>query len=259
MFWIIQKNLHKEGAFASLIDSLELQHTQYQMVDIVPFSHEMIPDVVPPAGEPVFVVGATSMGEITKDKGWLPGYFDENLDYRFLAQYYGTELLNHDMLVGPLRDIEVFNGLIFVRPVSDKKQFAGQVMESIEYLKCRDQIIALDGDSSYTTITGDDIVILSTVKKIYAEYRFFVVDGVVVTGSLYKRGNKVYYSNQVDQYVYDYAQKMVDVWAPNRAFALDIFDTEHGLKVGEINSINSAGFYALDMGKFVNAINNMKF
>jgi hypothetical protein len=259
VFWIVQKNLHKEGAFQELVDALERQDAQYQVVDIVPFSHEMIPDVTPPAGEPVFVCGATSMGDICKAKGWTPGYFDENLDYVELCNRYKYELMNHDMAIGKLRSVHGPWKRFFLRPVSDKKQFAGQVMNLDEFEDWREKIVAFDGESSHTTITGDDMVIMSSLKAIYAEYRFFVVDGVVVTGSQYKNGSRVHYSSNVDQEVYEYAQKIVDIWAPNRAFALDIFDTPEGLKVGEINSINSAGFYALDMVKFVDAINSMKF
>jgi hypothetical protein len=84
--------------------------------------------------------------------------------------------------------------------------------------------------------------LLAPLTEIFSEYRFLVVDGEVVTGSQYK-----------------YAQSMVDLWNPNRAFAIDIALTKNGYKVIEINSINSAGFYHCDIGKFVNAINNMKY
>jgi hypothetical protein len=40
---------------------------------------------------------------------------------------------------------------------------------------------------------------------------------------------------------------------------LDIADTDEGPKVIEINAINSSGFYACDMGKYIDAINSMKF
>jgi hypothetical protein len=101
-----------------------------------------------------------------------------------------------------------------------------------------------------------------SLKEIYAEFRFYVVDGKVITGSMYKHSNKVYYVNVTefsDPELWKIAQERVDQWCPNRAFALDIAMTENEYEVIEINAINSAGFYACDMGKFINAINTMEF
>ncbi|MCW7540445.1 ATP-grasp domain-containing protein [Aquabacterium sp. A7-Y] len=55
--------------------------------------------------------------------------------------------------------------------------------------------------------------------------------------------------------MFRFAQHWADTWCSNPAFWLEVADTPNGLKLLEINAINSSGFYACDMGKFVNAIN----
>ena len=45
-------------------------------------------------------------------------------------------------------------------------------------------------------------------------------------------------------------------WRPAEAFVLDVCDTPDGIKVVEINTINSAGFYAADVQKLVFALEN---
>lgn len=96
---------------------------------------------------------------------------------------------------------------------------------------------------------------MAKLKEILLEWRFFVVNGKPITASLYKRGGEVRYDANVDQRVWDFAQKVCDTWCPNPALALDICENaDKELKVMEINSICSAGFYALDMFKFVAAI-----
>ena len=257
MHWVLQKNLYNEGAFATLLEQLERQNVSHQIVDVVPFSHEMIPDVTHDGL--VMCLGATSMSRVAKLKGWIPGYFGDNLSYDLLIENYGDHVMNADAVILPLRDLQQTWDEFFLRPMADTKQFAGMVTTWEEFAEWRDKVIALDGEASFTTLNGDDIVVMAPLKNIIAEYRFFVVDGTVVTGSMYKRGDRVHYSSEIDDSVTAYAQQMVDMWQPNRAFDIDIFHTEDGFKVGEINAINSAGFYHCNMGKFINAIENMKF
>jgi hypothetical protein len=253
MFWVLQDNLFDEQAFEALRRQLAVQDTPHAVVKLRPFVHEIEPEVSPEG--PVFVCGGTGLRNVARRKGWRPGYFDDNLDYRLLLLNYGDRMLNHDAQVGPLKDVRCRGELVFVRPVDDDKRFAGQVMSRAEFADWRERVIALEGQSTYATLTGDDLVVLASPKPIHAEYRFYVVDGVVITGSLYKRGARVHYSPHVDDHVRAYAQDCANQWCPNRAFCLDIADTPDGLRVLEINAINSSGFYACDMGKYVDAIN----
>jgi len=260
MFWVLQKNLYNEDAFEELLRQLELQNTSYQVVSIIPFAHEMEPDVNPEGH--VMTLGATSMAKISKKKGWFPGYFDENLQYSYLLYAYQKHMLNAESVIYPLRELPKLWDEFFIRPNNDNKQFAGSTMTWEYFETWRQNLIALDGESSLTTMTADDLVVMAPLQDIYSEYRFYVVDGKVITGSIYKRSNRVYYVNITeysDPELWQFAQKMVNLWSPNRAFALDVALTENGYHVLEINAINSAGFYACDMGKFINAINGMEF
>lgn len=259
MFWVLQDNLFNEDAFKDLLVQLDRQDTKYQVVKVIPFIGEMIPDI-DVQDDYVFVLGATSMAKVAKRKGWVPGYFGENLNYQNLLENYGSFMLNANCTVGRFDKLEKVWDEFHLRPVLDDKSFSGQVMNWEDFEEWRAKVIAIgDEENSLTTLTGKDQVVMSPLLKIHAEYRFYVVDGKVVTGSMYKQGSRVYYKSDVDENISKFAQEMVTLWAPNRAFALDIADTPLGLKVIEINAINSSGFYACDMGKFVAAINEMKF
>jgi hypothetical protein len=261
MFWVLQKNLYNEGAFADLLQQLDRQNVRYQIVDVIPFAHEMIPDVN--VDEPVFVLGATAMGKIAKKKGWKPGYIDQNINYHNLIENYDVFALNYDALILKLGEVNFSNipwDEFFIRPVNDGKSFAGMIMNINELQEWILKIAKLTDENSYTSITLYDEIVISPLKEIQAEYRFFVVDSKVVTGSQYKLGNRVCYralQSGLDLEVFQFARKMVNIWQPNTAFALDVASTSEGYKVLEINSINSAGFYFCDMGKFINAIEKM--
>ena len=50
------------------------------------------------------------------------------------------------------------------------------------------------------------------------------------------------YSDAVDARFVGFAEQLAAVWSPEKAFCLDVCDTQDGLRVVEINTINSAGF-----------------
>lgn len=267
MHWVLQANLYNEQAFMSLLEQLERQETPYDVVKIIPFIAQMEPDVNPEG--PVFVCGATAMGKIAARKGWAPGYFHVP-DMATILAGYGEHMLNADAIVAPFENLTHTWNRFHLRPVNDGKSFAGTVFSWEEMVEWRDRVAALDGDdNSLTTLTVRDLVVMSPLKTIYAEYRFFVVRDTVITGSMYKRGERVHYSSDVDPAIRGFAEMMTGqiarkndedppvTFVPADAYCLDIALTPAGPKVIEINSINSAGFYACDMGRFVEAINSL--
>ena len=78
----------------------------------------------------------------------------------------------------------------FIRPTEDRKIFAGQIVTKGEFDVWVTNTLNAHKDG-YTTLTPDTEVIVSEVKNIHSEWRFFVVDGKIVTGSLIK--GMVYY------------------------------------------------------------------
>ena len=89
---------------------------------------------------------------------------------------------------------------------------------------------------------------------IFSEYRFWIVHGDIICASLYKRGSKVMYSDQVDECYFDYVRDRISTWQPHAAFVIDVCDTPDGIKIVEINTLNSCGFYAADIPKLVMAL-----
>ena len=99
---------------------------------------------------------------------------------------------------------------------------------------------------------------ISDVKTIYKEFRFFVIDSKLVAGSLYKLENRHCLDKNIEPDAHRFASKMIELWQPARAFVIDIALTEDGYKIVEVNCINSAGFYAADVSKIVNAMQAIK-
>lgn len=251
MKWVIQENLYKEEAFLDLLHAVA--DLDYEVVKVVPFAHELIPE--PVATGNVIVMGATTMIGISQDRGWYPGaFYNENFNHKKWAEHLGTELLNYEAEVCKFKDIRPKYNPFFVRPSEDRKVFSGQVIDQANFdlwLKTTTQV----HHTGYTTLTPDTPVVVAPLKAIHTEWRFFVVDGKIITGSLYKRGDMVrplplLYREDAELY----AEKMVEKWQPHRAFVIDIALTDEGYKVIEYNCLNSSGFYKSDVSKLVQAL-----
>ena len=258
MHWIVQNNLLNAHDLQNLRNQLQRFSIPFTEIKVIPFFHIIEPDDIVPEQEHVFVVGSTALGKIARKKGWTPGYFGDNLDYELYIKHYQKHLLNYEAVIGTLGQIEKQWEQFFVRPVTDLKSFSGQVMTWEQLLQMRANVAKVDQEPDATLRLSDKIV-MSPLKQIFAKYRFIVVDGKVITGSRYKLGNQVLYSSQVDEYIVDYAQQRVNDWQPNRAFVIDIADTDQGLKVIELNALNSAGYYACDIEKYIIAVEQMQF
>ena len=257
MHWILQKNLYNEKSFDDLcnvINRLMLPHT---FIDVVPFSHEIIPDIGI-ISNPIICMGSTSLAFIAKEKGWSPGAFwNDDFNYYEYIKMYGSNMLNDASLICKFEDIPEDMGEFFIRPNMDLKAFSGTKMTKEEVIDWKHRIIKLREESTFATVTPETLVVVAPLKKIMQEYRFFVVDGKVITGSRYKVGDRVIYSEVIDQNLINYTQMIADIWVPSQFCAIDIAYCRGEFKVLEVNCATSAGMYAADVFKIVEAIERM--
>jgi hypothetical protein len=256
MHWIIQNNSFNEQGFEELLRVLERGSLKYSLVKVIPFGGGVEPHVQ--VSGPAMVMGPLTLTRYAQEQGWVPGAFlNENFDFEVWRKQYGPYTLNADAEVYRFDEVPFQREPFFIRPCLDDKSFAGMECGWDYFKGWRDRVLALQ--EGYTTIPPETRVALSRTRHIQAEYRTVIVDGQVITASLYKMGGRVLPSSNVGPGVYEFAQVMANRWSPARAFVLDVFMSEGEFYVGEINCFNSAGFYAYDVGKMVAAIEEMKF
>lgn len=253
MHWVLQDNLINSNTRDEMLRLLARRATPCTRVRLVPIFN-LLDGQAPVLEGPVFAYGSTGLGLVAKAQGWVPGYYADNLDYELMLQRYGALALNADAVCATLREMPRSLERFFVRPVLDNKAFAGTVMTWPEFEAFRDGVARVSEDRD-VTLRLDDRIIAAPLAEIAAEYRFFVIAGKVVTGSAYKLGDQVRSSTQVPAEVGAFAQACADTWRPNDAFTLDVAVTPAGPKVIELNSANSAGFYACDVGAIIDAVN----
>jgi len=246
MHWIIQKNLFKPVNYHLLIDALNSQKIEHTSVFIPNGTFDLEPEVNP-AGR-VYVCGAIKLKKIAEKRDWLPGSFltkDFRLD-KWIAEL-GSEILNKDAIYGKFNNIDVDHmKKFFIRPLEDNKVFDGMIIDSETMRLWRK-----DPNKKY--LLDLDVVVCS-LQDIYREYRLFVVQNEVITGSVYKIANKPQIAQDVEQSVIDYVNRIISKWTPSDSFVIDVCLTKSGYKIIEFNNINSSGFYSCDVSKYVEAI-----
>lgn len=239
-----------------LTESLERLGLPYEVVNTVDCEITTVNNIEKLRNNGIIVCGGTKLSAYALHNRIIPGSFiNHNFDYDSWSQAYGEFLLNYGAMVGKLREIQPYYSKFFIRPSEDTKAFNGQVMDLEYFNDWRYDFLG----SEYGFNFANDNVVIAECKEIYAEYRFFVVDGEIISYSQYKSGGIVYASDSVEYNCISFAKDMIDMWQPSRAFVLDIALTANGYSVIEINNINSSGFYAANVPKIVDALDNMDF
>jgi hypothetical protein len=246
MHWVIQQSIFKPGNYQLLVDALDTLGISHTSVAIPNGTIELVPDVN--LDGKVYVCGAIKLARIARDKGWVPGSFlNENFKFDIWHAQLGAELLNHDITSGTLAEVRTSHlAKFFIRPAEDNKAFDGMVMDS-------ETIADWRRDPAKVHLHQMEVIV-SPVKAIYREYRLFIVNGKVVTGSVYRIGGRAEISPDVEDDVLAYARSVIATWTPADSFVMDVCLTQDGLKVIEFNNINSSGFYAINVPRYVNAM-----
>lgn len=206
--------------------------------------------------DPPFVYGGVKFIEQADALGYL---IYHTPDWSFISLALQDHLLNYGAAIVPFGCVPEA-AAFFIKPIGQQKAFNGVVCTWEQYQSWRSQIG--QGDvSGYYRLTMDTVVMVNRVIEIAREYRFFVVGGEVVTGSLYRdndvRQDRPFFDSPwFSQPVADYVMMRAREWPfPVRNFVLDVAELPSGeLKILEVNCINTSGLYACDANKIVTAL-----
>lgn len=250
MYYIVQERLYKEDEWDDLINALERLELEYEVIKLLPFIDDIEFET---DRKDVFVFGALKMARITPKYGWKPGVImTPNHDFEVYKNYYKDNLLNYDSLIYKFSDNWDWKGReFFIRPTLDTKVFTGKPFNQEEWIKFRDYSL---NNGHTTTLTKDTLIQVSSLKNIQKEFRFYIVDGKIVTGSLYRTGCFINYNEVVDEGAIDYCNEMIKIFQLAPAFVMDICLTDGEWKIIECGCINCAGLYKANIHKLLMAV-----
>lgn len=181
-------------------------------------------------------------------------FYDIKAFDQFYYQSLNLPLLNNNAYYDTYENIKQhsFNELKFIKPTQDLKIFIPGVLEI-------GQTIENFVDNTTLSISkqqlNDKTILVSPLKNIKAEYRFFVINEEIITGSLYKEYEQVKYNEYIPKKVLDCAKEYAKLYQPHDIFTMDIAETDNVFKIIEYNVWNGSGLYCCNKLKLFHSVN----
>lgn len=137
---------------------------------------------------------------------------------------------------------------IFVKPDQNLKIFSGRVVDVHSFKDWYRM------ESDCYSIPPEELCVVSSPIPIDKEWRFFVFDRKVSTGSVYKEGGREAYGPAEDVQAEDVARMIAaSEWQPDNAYVVDVGRSGGNYGLVEIGSPNCCCLYEGDAGAFVDA------
>lgn len=237
MKWLIQPVKVEHEKVQELMSMLERAGIAYDIV--YPLEGQVLnPDKTPyvyDENETYFVCGSYPLTRnVYKDRKEavfsLDGYSFDNIMNIFGAENF----VNHDAKIIHSKNIVWEDEEYFIRPANDDKAFNGGIYNS-------------------NTLTYEGDVVYARLKHISKEHRFFVINGEIVTASLYKMNGSLSTSSVIDEGAMKFAQEMIQKF-DFPGFVIDIATVDNQYKIMELNCLNAAGFYDISLYKLINSV-----
>ncbi len=244
--------------FAALGDAILALGCRLETMRLVPFAHK--PDgPMPTVIEPCLVYGSSGLLNLARKVGWRPaGWQGSTFAMSALHRALGEIALNHDGKFAPASRIaETATAMdwsrVFIRPDGEDKLFSGQVLTR----KAAEDWVALHTAAGFFE-PDDPLTLVAPVRNLGREWRCFVVDGEIIEACRYAWNGGLDPRPGAPANVLAFAADVIARFCPAPCFVLDIAERpDNGttdLRVVEVNSINSAGWYACDIAAIVRAL-----
>lgn len=142
---------------------------------------------------------------------------------------------------------------MFVRPVSGWKPFAGFSCPK-EFIKSETNAL-----NQLEHVPSHELVVVFPQKKIYNEWRYWIVDSQISTSSSYGWDNDHHFkkpSSKVDEFVETVIPYFDNIGVTD--FVMDVAEGEEGYRLLELNALSTSGWYdAMDEEKLIKDLTNI--
>lgn len=262
--WLLEQDVFHED-LDPIIEAIKAAGMEYKVVKYIPLGaknnfHDYFPGdaCVIPYGSINFTAA------VNREANWIPGVWG-NRKHLQCSYYYpklGKFLLNDPYIMLPYGELKrckhhLFNifdkfasGGVFVRPDSPLKSFTGQV---ISWSRLEEDVDRL----GFYDVEPEHMVIVSSMKDIAVEWRMIVIDGKVVAGSQYKTETLTQIREGYPDEVLTYAQEIANAYRLDDAYVIDVAQVGNDLKLIEVNSFSSSGWYLADKPAIVKAASEL--
>lgn len=237
MKWLIQPVKVEQDKIQELMDMLVKAGISYDIV--YPYQGEVLNSDKTPYvfndNETYFVCGSYPLTRNVYKHRKESVFSLEDYSFNDIMNIFEHHnFVNHDAKIIHSKDIVWNEEEYFIRPANDDKAFNGGIYNS-------------------NTFNYEGNIVIAQLKHISKEHRFFVINSEIVTGSLYKMNGSFSSSPLIDDGAMKFAQEMVKKFN-HPGFVIDIATIDNEYKIMELNCLNAAGFYDINLYKLINAV-----
>ena len=101
-------------------------------------------------------------------------------------------------------------------------------------------------------------IVVSDIKEIQEEYRFFIHKNFILGCSRYILNSEVNPSDFVPEELKECAREYSELYNPAEFYVMDLAVTSEGIKIVEYNCWNASGFYHADIRNIIFQVNEIK-
>lgn len=270
IIWLVQRDLVSQQYQDDLNDVDILKRLNLEVVefDLIPFENKIVGleylnvsddlHYIVRAGTNAIRVFLETGNGLTQNvwhkiKGDLY-YSIKNFDQKNYLSIPDLPCINKD---SELLDLSVntdlyasFSSDKFIKPTCDLKAFDAGILEAGQVVKH-----FIENGFHHKDYQKNNVII-SSLKNIIEEYRFFICKNEVVGSSRYFVNGRLNISTYVPELLTMAAKRYIDTYSPSKLFVLDLglLDNEK-IEIVEYNCFSASGTYAIDRADMFNRIN----
>ena len=289
--WLLEKDLHEEDFYLRFDAAAKKNNIEYVLLDVpgnmaltrkqesdlTEEFHNRMDNLLVPYGSVQFIQWVSKIGPTIArllgpdlDTPSMALFFDlRKMAWSHYTSYWGKYLLSRDHVVTTYAELirrkEWFYAILgqdlgkgrclFVRPAANDKTFTGRVVYQDQF----DIDIKRMGYSFDQSYPPHLEVVVAGPKDVSIEWRFAVVDREVVASSQYNVDGLLEEQEGCPAEALDLAKELANhAWQPQDAYCLDICSSNGQMYLLEIGSINSAGWYCMDIERILLALERWK-
>lgn len=283
--WLVEADVFDDNQDA-LISAIKAQGMDYHILKYVPFDDDLVnrcAKIYNPEDCVIFW-GSLNFGHKLRKLPWVPGVYLNEKAFECTSYYPAlhNELVHRDYIMLPYGDLmnhkrwlfSIFGPKLFIRPNSGVKEFTGFVCENDTF----DDAVKL---AAFYDVESNLLCLISSAINILKEWRFVIVNGKPVSGSLYRdwsspekiddgfttkdyvlrhsHEKREYCSIEENKKIWDYVEGVAALFEPDKCWTIDICQSDEykyafEYKVLEIGCFSCAGMYANNMNDVVASV-----
>ncbi len=252
MYYLIQSDIYSDPEHDKIFGALEELNLEYETIELGKSGENIS---IQSDRKDVFVYGSVKLARLCKaNSDWHPGsFYGGNHTFKAYAAHYKENVLNYENTVFKFGEPISWNvgEEKFIKPYIDAKVFTGKVFTQMKWTDFVQESLL---HPKTKMLTAETLVQYSKPQKILKEARLWIVGEKMIDGVYYHFESNQPFESRVPLEGKEFAESMIKIFNVADAFVMDIGYTENGWKIIEINCINSAGFYSLNVKPLVRAL-----